>query len=100
MIAEVDDDGSGEIDFEEFKLMMKKQINGTKITNRKSIEIVFKVLSLKDGGIDLATFQHALHQIGLEVDNEEVKSMFSVINTSGNGIITQRELKKFLKSKL
>ena len=100
MIADVDDDGSGEIDFEEFKLMMKKRINGTKITNQKSIEIAFRVLSLKDGGIDFATFQKAVHQMGLDVGSDEIKSMFGVINASGNGFITQRELKKFLKSKL
>ena len=41
MLDDVDDDGSGEIDFDEFSLMMTKKMNGSKITEPKSIQRVF-----------------------------------------------------------
>ena len=41
MLDDVDDDGSGEIDFDEFTLMMTKKMNGSKITEPKSIQRVF-----------------------------------------------------------
>ena len=120
MIADVDDDGSGEIDFDEFKLMMKKQMRGSQITGRKQLDQVCKVLRLNnEGGVDLTTFERACNQIGIDMDADEgmgvfisdfgfrcnsmnpqtVSSVFSAINVSGTGLITQRELRKFLKAK-
>ena len=81
MIADVDDDGSGEIDYEEFKLMMKKQMRGSQITGRKSLSQVCKVLRLKnEGGVDLRTFKYASSKIGVDMNADEGTVHFKLLN--------------------
>ena len=58
------------------------------------------MLNLHDEGLNLQNFQEVVEHIGLEMKSTEVETVFKAINITGDGFIKQREIKKFLKSRL
>ena len=62
--------------------------------------LVFDMLNLHDEGLNLQNFQEVVEHIGLEMKSTEVETVFKAINITGDGFIKQREIKKFLKSRL
>jgi hypothetical protein len=74
MVREVDDNGNGEVDFDEFLLLMWKK----KIEEDEDIDILeaFKVFD-KDGNgsISAAELRHVMHNLGEELSAEEGEAL-------------------------
>merc|ERR1712241_1543206 len=74
MIAELDADGSGEIEFDEFLDMMTARISDK--NSREDIERVFKLFDNdRTGEISLDNLKRVAAELGEEVYNEELQEM-------------------------
>merc|ERR1712018_523183 len=80
IIASVDADNTGEIEFDEFVLLMQKMKNARPIGRTKEhIEEAFEILEAKDdnggkGYILLTTLRRVLTSLGEKMSEEEVDS--------------------------
>ena len=94
---EVDVNGDGTIDFDEFKDMMKKQGDD----KDPSVELLeaFKLFDKdKAGQIDVREFMIGLSNFTGAGKEEKLKFAFMVFDEDGNGVITKQELIKILKA--
>merc|ERR1711881_74217 len=74
MIKEIDTDGSGELEFQEFLDMMTARL--TAKTPRSEIERVFKLFDNdRTGEISLDNLKRVASELGEEVSNEELQEM-------------------------
>merc|ERR1712086_725708 len=74
MIKEIDTDGSGELEFQEFLEMMTARL--TNKTPRVDIERVFKLFDNdRTGEISLDNLKRVASELGEEVSNEELQEM-------------------------
>jgi centrin-1 len=74
MIKEIDTDGSGELEFQEFLEMMTARL--TNKTPRADIERVFKLFDAdRTGEISLDNLKRVASELGEEVSNEELQEM-------------------------
>jgi centrin-1 len=74
MIKEIDTDGSGELEFQEFLEMMTARL--TNKTPRADIERVFKLFDAdRTGEISLDNLKRVAGELGEEVSNEELQEM-------------------------
>ena len=74
MIKEIDTDGSGELEFQEFLEMMTARL--TNKTPRADIERVFKLFDNdRTGEISLDNLKRVASELGEEVSNEELQEM-------------------------
>jgi Ca2+-binding EF-hand superfamily protein len=72
MINEVDEDGSGTIDFEEFLVMMSKKVKLS--DEEEDLKEAFKVFDRNgDGSISAIEFRHVMTNLGEKLTDEEGK---------------------------
>ncbi|XP_037505746.1 calmodulin-A-like [Rhipicephalus sanguineus] len=95
MIAEVDIDGNGTIDFPEFLAMMTKKTRST--DTEDEIREAFRVFDRDGNGFITATeLSHVMTTLGEKLTDEEVDAIireaFEVFDRDGNGFITATEL--------
>ena len=92
MIGELDHDGSGSIEFEEFAKMMTSR---TKHTSQEELLNAFKVFDKERNGIiERDELEHVLKTIGLEVTPELVDEMMIVADPDGKGGVTYEDFQK------
>jgi calmodulin len=91
MVAEVDEDGNGEVDFEEFLELMAKKIQES--SDDLDILEAFKVFD-KDGNgqISAAELRHVMHNLGEDLDPEEVNEIIREADLDGDGQIDYKEV--------
>ena len=98
MISEVDKDGSGEIDFDEFlELMVNKMMAGN--CEDELVE-AFKIFDKK--GTDAITaydIQNGMAYLGEHITMDEIQEMISEADTNGDGKISYREFVMAVLSK-
>lgn len=96
MISDIDKDGSGTIDFEEFLTMMT-----TKMSQRDSKEEILKAFRLFDddesGKISLGNLRRVAKEIGENMTDEELQEMIDEADRDGDGEINQEEFLRIMK---
>merc|ERR1712176_490606 len=97
MIASVEDDGSGQIGFDEFLRMMTN-----KILNRDPEEELIKAFKLMEdpdtpGAITLKSLKKIAQGLGERMTDEELAEQLQMGDASGNGDMSQAEFVKVLK---
>jgi Ca2+-binding EF-hand superfamily protein len=96
MINDIDRDGSGTIDFQEFLGMMT-----SKMSERDSREEILKAFRLFDddntGKITLNNLRRVAKEIGENMTDEELREMIDEADRDGDGEIDQEEFLRIMK---
>ena len=96
LIADIDRDGSGQIDFAEFLEMMQN-----KMSERDGREEVIKAFRLFDddetGKISLKNLRRVAKEIGEVMTEEELQEMIEEADLDGDGEIDQEEFLRIMK---
>ncbi|KAH7721418.1 hypothetical protein AAVH_11033 [Aphelenchoides avenae] len=88
LIREVDEDGNGEIDFEEFCHCIKRSQNIAESTNKEVIRQCFEVFDQDENGvITLNEFKYIAKEIG-DFTDDLAEQVFSELDISSNGYLT------------
>ncbi|KAJ7489346.1 calmodulin 1 [Mycena latifolia] len=98
MINEVDADGNGTIDFNEFLAMMAKKFQDT--DSEEEIRQAFAVFD-KDGNgtISVSELQQVMRSLGEKLTDREVEEMIREADTDGDGEINYDEFLKMMTAK-
>merc|ERR1711988_715202 len=96
MIADVDDSGDGEIDFDEFLKMMT-----TKMGEKDSRDDLIKAFRVFDsdetGGITLKNLSRVAKELGENMTDEELEEMIREVDKTGEGQITEDDFMRVMK---
>ncbi|KAH7387088.1 hypothetical protein KP509_16G004400 [Ceratopteris richardii] len=96
MIADIDKDGSGTIDFEEFLQMMT-----TKMGERDTKEEIRKAFKLFDddetGKISFKNLKRVAKELGENMTDEELQEMIDEADRDGDGEINEEEFFRIMK---
>ena len=97
MIQEVDADGNGTIDFQEFLIMMHRKMKDT--DSEEEIKEAFKVFD-KDGNgfISAIELRHVMTNLGEKLTDEEVDEMIREADVDGDGQIDYQEFVTMMMS--
>jgi len=98
MISEVDQDGSGEIDFDEFlTLMAAKQAN---MTMEDELRGAFNVFDQDGSGyISAQELKQVLENLGESLTDEEVDEMMKEADLDSDGQVSFEEFVKMMANK-
>lgn len=101
LIAEVDADGNGEIDFEEFiVLMTKRQQAGKFMTEEEEITRAFKLFDVDgDGKITSNELRVMMQNLGSDLTPDEVELLIKEADYDGNGELDLAEFTTFMMTK-
>merc|ERR1712038_219442 len=97
MVDEVDEDGSGTIDFDEFTQMMAKQLAAEALENiperpEKELAEAFRIFDLKvDGYIDCEEVKAAFDLIGCAYEDWEVEAFVNEGDKNEDGMMDYEE---------
>merc|ERR1711927_89291 len=98
MVTDIDNDGSGTIEFTEFLSMMTGKM-GEK-DSREDIEKVFKLFD--DDSTTKITFKNlarVAEELGETIDDEELQDMINQADRDGDGAINCDEFYRIMKKK-
>merc|ERR1712118_142763 len=98
MIAEVDDDGSGEIEFDEFLRLMSSKINdGDTVEEMREAFLVFD--RDRSGSVTASELKHVMNNFGETVTDEEVEAMIQQADADGDGELSFDDFLQFIRKK-
>merc|ERR1719316_2099684 len=98
MIAEGDEDGSGEIEFPEFlKLMASKLQDTDSVEEMREAFLVFD--RDKSGSVTASELKHVMNNLGEQVTNEEVEEMIKEADADGDGELSFDDFLQFIQKK-
>ena len=95
MINEVDADGSGSIEFDEFKILMHKKILAS--DTEEDLMEAFKVFD-QDGDqlISMGELSNVIHILGGKLTHEEIEEMIKEADIDGDGYINYEEFVRMM----
>ena len=94
LIEEIDEDGNGKIEFEEFLNTLANK----SIVDENIIKQAFAILDRSDSGyITLNDLRHAMLCLGENYTNEEINEMISLVDDDQDGVINFQEFNKLIK---
>merc|ERR1719379_1938607 len=98
MIAEVDDDGSGEIEFPEFLSLMASKLQDT--DSVEEMREAFMVFDRdKSGAVSASELKHVMCNLGEQVTNEEVEDMIREADADGDGELSFEDFLQFIQAR-
>ncbi|XP_052753290.1 calmodulin-like isoform X2 [Galleria mellonella] len=98
MVKEVDQDGNGTIEFNEFLQMMSKKMRGT--DGEDELREAFRVFDKNnDGLISSDELRHVMTNLGERLSEEEVDDMIREADLNGDGMVNYDEFVTILTSK-
>jgi len=90
MIREVDTDGNGEIDFDEFLTMMARKLKETDL--EEDIREAFRVFDNKNTGtISTQELRHIMSNLGEKMKDHEIDEMILHADIDGDGMVNYNE---------
>ncbi|XP_063934637.1 neo-calmodulin-like [Zophobas morio] len=96
MMAEVDEDNNGRLDFTEFCDLMSR-----KLVDAREEDIIREVFSIfdkdNDGFISPAELRHLMSCMGENLTDREIEDMINVADSNGDGLIDYKEFAVLLK---
>merc|ERR1719414_1948796 len=96
MVRDVDDDGSGSVDFPEFLDMMAH-----KILNRDPVEEINKAFKLFDddntGKVTFENLKRVAKELGERLTDEELQEMIDEADRDGDGEVNNDEFQRIMK---
>lgn len=96
MIMSVDDNGDGEIDFNEFLVLMRSHMTSDP---DKELRDAFRVFDTDGSGtISKKELKTLMRNLGQKLSDEEIDAMMSEVDTDGNGEIDFTEFKQMMNS--
>jgi Ca2+-binding EF-hand superfamily protein len=100
MIADLDSDGSGEIDFEEFIHFMQMTQVSEELTDEEEVIRAFQTFD-KDGNgwLSCDEFKHILCNLGDKFTEQECMEIFKEADLNNDGRLEYREFVNFWKTK-
>lgn len=98
MVNEVDQDGNGTIEFNEFLQMMSKKMKGA--DGEEELREAFRVFDKnKDGLISSSELRHVMTSLGEKLSDEEVDDMIREADLDGDGMVNYEEFVTILTAK-
>ena len=99
MISNVDSSGDGEVDFEEFVMLMEKQIQYIDESDEDQVLKAFKSFDKDhDGKITMYEFRYILSQLGDMFTEEEVDTLFKECDLDNDGILVYQDFINFWRN--
>merc|ERR1712062_740864 len=96
MVRDVDDDGSGSVDYPEFLEMMAH-----KILNRDPVEEIDKAFKLFDddqtGRVSFKNLKRVAKELGERLTYEELQEMIDEADRDGDGEVNNEEFQRIMK---
>jgi len=96
MVRDVDDDGSGSVDYPEFLEMMAH-----KILNRDPAEEIDKAFKLFDddqtGRVSFKNLKRVAKELGERLTDEELQEMIDEADRDGDGEVNNEEFQRIMK---
>lgn len=90
MIKEVDKNGNGKIEFNEFLILMEKKLKT--FESEELIREAFDVMDHDgDGYITVSKLRHVVQELGLNLSEEEMDEMILEADPSGDGRVSYQE---------
>jgi len=98
MVAEVDESGDGEIDFDEFCVMMKKKMKES--NEEEELKAAFRCFDKDHSGtIEQAELRAIMTTLGEKLSNADVDDMWKEADNDGSGSIEYREFVNILMAR-
>lgn len=98
MINEVDQDGNGTIDFDEFLVMMAKKMKES--DSEEEIRQAFRLFDKDgDGFISPAELKTVMLNLGEKLTNEEVEEMIKEADSDKDGMVNYEEFARMMASR-
>ncbi|PUZ62844.1 hypothetical protein GQ55_3G019400 [Panicum hallii var. hallii] len=101
MVKEVDADGSGAIDFQEFLTLLARQMRESSGADEEELREAFRVFDQDQNGfISRDELRHVLQNLGERLSDEELAEMLREADVDGDGQINYTEFAKVMLAKL
>lgn len=98
MIADLDADGTGEIDFDEFLELMT-----ARVSDKDSRENIRKIFNLfddeKTGFISIKNLRRVAKQLGETIDEAQLQQMIERADTDNDGLVSEEEFYNIITKK-
>ena len=96
LIGEIDYDGDGEVDFDEFVCLMVKTLNDADKAEEELVEVFKKFDKNGDNVIDPQDLMIAFHELGYACEEEEAQDMINFFDNDGDNSINFSEFVKLM----